>query len=334
MSVYLESCLAPLAQYLARPDTTDIFINRPGEIWIERLGSSPSRIEIHELTGPLLQRLARQVAAINAQGINRENPLLSGSLPTGERVQIVMPPATRGEIAFAIRKHVMTDVGLDDYEAGGALDDIRFPSQLTGSRTDFRFERGDATAKEFLREAVKEKKNILISGGTSSGKTTFLNALIREIPSDERLIFIEDTPELKLVHENAVGLIAPRGTLGEAKVGVEDLLVGALRMRPDRIILGEMRGTEALTFLRAINTGHPGSLSTIHADSPERALDQLTLLVLQANIGLSWEDTLRYVCKSVDLVVQLERRDGIRRVCSVLRSTSSISAPMSSSPPT
>jgi type IV secretion system protein VirB11 len=319
MSIYLETCLAPIARYLARPDTTDVLINRPGEIWLESLGLPPCRIEVPELSGALMQRLARQIAAINAQGINREHPLLSGSLPTGERVQIAMPPATRGEIAFAIRKHVMTDLGLDDYEAGGALDHVRFPSDREKTKTDFRFDRGDATVKQLLRQAVIERKNILVSGGTSSGKTTFLNALIREIPSEERLIFIEDTPELRFVHENSVGLIAPRGGLGETNVSVEDLLIAALRMRPDRVILGEMRGTEALTFLRAINTGHPGSFSTIHADSPERALDQLTLLVLQANIGLSWDDTLRYIRNSIDVVVQLERRNGIRRISSVLQ---------------
>jgi type IV secretion system protein VirB11 len=318
MSLYLETCLAPLAAHLSRADVTDIFINRPGEIWIECLGAPPVRTDLPELTEVLLHRLARQIAAINAQGINRENPLLSASLPTGERVQVVMPPATRGPIAFAIRKHIMTDLGLDDYEADGALADVRIEASSQAFEVSGDQQQENLPALMLLRQAVRERKNILISGGTSSGKTTFLNALMREIPADERLILIEDTAELRLVHENAVGLIAPRGGLGEADVSAEDLLIAALRMRPDRIILGEMRGGEALTFLRAINTGHPGSLSTIHADSPERALDQLTLLVLQGNIGLSWDDTLRYVRRSVDLVVQLERRNGVRRVCSVL----------------
>ncbi len=169
-----------------------------------------------------------------------------------------------------------------------------------------------------LSEAVRQRKTILISGGASTGKTTFLNALLQEIPADERLILIEDTPELRLVHANAVGLIAVRGSLGEAEVTAEDLLIASLRMRPDRIILGEVRGNEAMTFLRAANTGHPGSLCTIHADSPERAIDQLALLVLQTGPRMAWEDITEYVRRSVDFVVQLKRRGGKRVVDSVL----------------
>ena len=133
---------------------------------------------------------------------------------------------------------------------------------------------------------MRARRNILVSGGTSTGKTTFLNSLLAEVPREELLILIEDTPELQLEHENAVGLIAARGELGEAHVSAEDLLIAALRMRPDRIILGELRGTEAFTFLRAVNTGHPGSMTTIHADTPQRAIEQLSPLVLQARSTL------------------------------------------------
>ncbi len=165
-----------------------------------------------------------------------------------------------------------------------------------------------------LRFAVHDRRNVLVCGGTSSGKTTFLNALIAEIPAGERLILIEDTPELRVGQPNMVGLLAARGGLGEAQVSPEDLLIAALRMRPDRIILGEMRGSEALTFLRAVNTGHPGSLSTIHADSPERAIDQLALLVMQTGVRMGWEDVVRYVRRSLDLVVHLSRTGGVRRI--------------------
>jgi type IV secretion system protein VirB11 len=158
-----------------------------------------------------------------------------------------------------------------------------------------------------LREAVRQRRNILVSGGTSSGKTTFLNVLLREIPQSERLILIEDAPELKLYNDNSVGLVAPRGMMGEAAITAEDLLIAALRMRPDRIILGEIRGAEASTFLRAINTGHPGSLSTVHADSPPRAIDQLALLVVQSGVRMNWDDVISYVRRSVDIVVQLKR---------------------------
>lgn len=135
---------------------------------------------------------------------------------------------------------------------------------------------------------------------------------------DERLVLIEDTPELELAHENAVGLIAARGEMSEAEVSAEDLLIAALRMRPDRIILGELRGVEAFTFLRAVNTGHPGSMTTIHADTPQRAVEQLSLLVLQAGSKLSRDDVRHYVRESVDVFVQLQREQGRRSISSLL----------------
>lgn len=316
-TIYLDSYLAPLAGWLARDDVTDIYVNRPGELWLETLGAGPERIEAPELTREVLARLVRQIAAITAQGINREHPLLAASLPGGERVQAVIPPATRGEIALAIRKHVSAGLSLDDYRAQGAIERTKLvtASEL-GPRRE-RFSEG-ADALDLLREAVRDKRNILISGGTSSGKTTFVNALLQEIPRDERLVLIEDTPELQLVHDNAVGLVAARGSMGEAEVEAEDLLIASLRLRPDRIILGEIRGAEAVTFLRAVNTGHPGSMSTIHADSPIRAIDQLALLVLQTGTRMAWDDVIQYVKSSLDVIVQLKRSGGRREVESVL----------------
>lgn len=314
--VYFGSYLEPLAPFLARADVTDIYVNRPGEVWVEAIGGTPERIEVPEMSSRSLGRLARQIAAMNAQGISREHPLLSGSLPDGSRVQIVLPPATRGEIALAIRRHVSAGLSLQDYHEAGAFVHTRSgrdepPAEPVSAE--------DAGVMDMLHLAVLSRRNILISGGTSTGKTTFLNALLREIPISERLIFIEDTAELQVMHENAVGLLAARGALGEAEVSAEDLLIASLRMRPDRIILGEMRGKEALTFLRAVNTGHPGSMSTIHADSPERAIDQLALLILQAGANMKWDDVVRYVTRSVDLIVQLKRERGKRLVDQVWR---------------
>ena len=165
---------------------------------------------------------------------------------------------------------------------------------------------------------MRDRRNIIVSGGTSTGKTTFLNALLAEIPAYERLVLIEDTEELKAPHENLVGLIAARGSLSEAAINAEDLLIAALRLRPDRIILGELRGVEAFTFLRAVNTGHPGSMTTIHADTPHRAIEQLALLVLQTGSRLSRDDVRHYVRESIDVFVQLERREGRRRVTQVM----------------
>lgn len=317
--VYLASYLAPLAFALERADITDIYINRPGELWLETLGGEIERHEVPALDGPLLSRLARQVAALNHQGISREHPLLSASLPDGSRIQIAQPPATRGEMAIAIRKHVSADLTLDDYVSADAFREVRTAGNAQSAVIDRVRDLVDAgDMGNALREAVHGRLNILISGGTSSGKTTFLNALIREISPEERLILIEDTPEIRLRHENAVGLIAARSALGEAHVTANDLVSASLRMRPDRIILGELRGSEAFAFLRAVNTGHPGSMTTIHADSVERAFEQLALLVLEGGSTLKRRDILAYVRMTVDLVLQLRRDAQGRRVSEIL----------------
>ena len=169
----------------------------------------------------------------------------------------------------------------------------------------------------YLRDAVRARRTILISGGTSTGKTTFLNALLREVPEGERVVLVEDTPEIRLHGANGLGLIAVKGELGEALVSTDDLLQAALRLRPDRIVLGELRGREAVSFLRAINTGHPGSFSTVHANSPQGALEQLVLMVMQTGLGLSRADTLAYAAQVIDVVVQLARVDGERRIAAI-----------------
>jgi type IV secretion system protein VirB11 len=316
-NLWLETCLSPLASYLDRPDVTDIWINHPGGVWLECLGGTIEQHAVPNITAALLQRLARQIAALSAQGINREHPILSGHLPTGERVQVVIPPATRGDVAIAIRKHVMAGMDLESYRNAGGFAATRLTD--TANETPVASVSHRTTDPlGLLRNAVKARKNILISGGTSSGKTTFLNALLREIPQHERLILIEDTPELQITHPNAVGLLSARSALGESAVTADDLLIASLRMRPDRIILGEIRGAEAATFLRAVNTGHPGSISTIHADSPTRAIDQLALLVLQTGIRMAWEDVLTYVRRSLNLIVQLHRNEAGRQIAEIL----------------
>jgi len=316
-SVYLDAYLRPLAPWLERADVTDIYINGPGEVWVETLGGVARCFPAPELTETALWRLATQIAAATHQGVSREHPLLSATLPDGSRVQIVAPPATRGPLAMAIRKQVMADLTLEDYAAGGAFAEAR-RGDLGARAADNEglrqaLDAGDIVG--FLRLAVRQRKNIIVSGGTSTGKTTFLNALIKEIPADERLIAIEDTPEVQLEHPNVVGLIAARGGQGEARVGAEDLLQASLRMRPDRIILGELRGPEAYSFLRAVNSGHPGSITTVHADNPAAALDQIALMVLQAGANLGCQEIVDYVAGVVDVAVQLARRDG-RRVVS------------------
>ncbi len=318
--IYLRSYLAPLAGMLARPDVTDIYVNRPGELWIETIGGAIERHEASALDEATLARLARQIAALSNQGISREHPLLSATLPDGARVQVVGPPATRGPLALAIRKHVSPDLGLADYVSAGAFAETRGRDSLKRSGADralaAQLAAGDIAG--MLAAAVRARRNILVSGGTSTGKTTFLNALLREIPPEERLILIEDTAELDARHDNVVGLLAARSTLGEAQVTANDLVAAALRMRPDRIILGELRGDEAFAFLRAVNTGHPGSMTSVHADSAETAVEQIVLLALQAGTQLNRDDVRHYVKSTVDVFVHLDRTGGRRRVAEVV----------------
>lgn len=311
-SVYLDAYLAPFRPWLERETVTELLVNRPGEIWVEDAAQGGmQRVALPELTDQLLQRLAEQVARVSHQGINREHPLLAATLPDGARIQLCGPPATRRHWALAIRRHRLVDLPLDAYDRGPIAPCAETPMP-------------DAQAAPiaYLREAVKRRRTVLISGGTSTGKTTFLNALLHEIPAHERVVLVEDTAELRLPGANGVGLIAVKGELGEAKVSANDLLQAALRLRPDRIVLGELRGTETVSFLRAINTGHPGSFSTVHANSPRGALEQIALMAMQTGIGLTRAETLEYAASVIDVVVQLDRVDGKRGIAAIAPSGS------------
>jgi type IV secretion system protein VirB11 len=319
-TVYLRTYLAPLARYIERPDVTDVFINSPGEVWIETIQGGLERHAAPELDDTMLWRLVRQIASLSHQGVSREHPLLSATLPDGERVQVIAPPATRGHVALALRKHVVADLTLEDYERTSAFAETRIDGRSDAGAIDAELRDLLAAGRTaaFLRSAVRHRKNIVVAGGTSTGKTTFLNALLKEIPRAERLILIEDAPEVQLDHPNALGLVAVRGETGESRVTADDLVQASLRMRPDRIILGELRGPEAATFLRAVNTGHPGSITTLHADSPRGAVDQLTLLVLQAGLNLGRSEIGDYVRGIVDVFVQLTRRNGRRTISEIV----------------
>lgn len=304
--VYLAAYLAPFRPFLERADVSEILVNQPGELWIEAAGRpTMEQIDAPEIDDRLLKRLAEQVARVTCQGISREQPLLAATLPGGARVQFVGPPATRKHWALSIRRHRLVDVPLSAWVPRGTAQGEQ-AAEAAACR--------EADPLGWLVEQVRRRRTILISGGTSSGKTTFLNALLREVGTDERIVLVEDTPEIRVAAPNALGLVAVRGEMGEARVDADDLLQASLRLRPDRIVLGELRGREAITFLRAINTGHPGSFSTIHANSCAGALEQLALMVMQAGIGLGRADTLDYARSVVDIVVQLGRQAGERSI--------------------
>ncbi len=315
-SIYLQSYLEPLRPWLDADDVTEILVNCPGEVWVERAGAPVmERHEVPELELELLARLSHQIARSSFQGINRETPLLSATLPGGVRVQIIAPPATRNGFAVALRKHVVNDIDVSQFlaqtsvtKAPSVADEKKQMEQLVANQ--------DIAA--LLDFVVSHRKTVLISGGTSSGKTTLLNAMLKEVPQSERLIIIEDTPELRLTHPNSVGLVAVAGNQGEALVTTDELMRASLRMRPDRLIVGELRGPEVITFMRAINTGHPGSFASIHASSAQGALEQLSLMCLQAGLGLSREDTLSYTRTMIDVVIQLRRDSGKRYLDDIL----------------
>lgn len=317
-SLFLDAFLEPLAASLARPDVTDVYINKPGEVWLETQ-SGIERREDERLNNEALWRLSRQIAAATDQGISREHPLLAATLPSGARVQVCAPPATRGNICIAVRKHVVPDLSLDDYVKTGGFGYVgEMAASQVAVDAALRSQLDARNIRDFLSSAVRARKSILISGGTATGKTTLLNALLKEAPGDERIVLIEDTPEIQLTHDNAVGLVAVRGHLGEASITAADLLEAALRLRPDRIIMGEIRGVEAVSFLRAVNTGHDGSISTIHASSPDGAVEQLAMIAAQAGTDLRRAELKRYISSVLDIIIQLGRIDGRRIVTEIL----------------
>ncbi len=318
--VYLQRYLDIFKAYLDDPAIAEICVNRSGELWIERAGSpSMEKIDCALITDDHMARLAKQIASNTSQAINTQNPLLSASLPTGERVQVVQFPATPNGIVLSIRKQVVKDMDLADYAKAGAFDSVDWvnDSDLKSHDAQLRALAEQKNFYQFIALAAKSKKNIIISGGTSTGKTTLLNAILKEIDPEERIITIEDTPEIKPIHQNHVPLLASKGEQGIAEVTIQSLLEASLRLRPDRILLGELRGKEAYTFLRAVNTGHPGSITTVHADTPHGAFKQIALMVMQANLGLQNDQIMDYIRSIVDVVVQLKRIGGKRIISEV-----------------
>ena len=304
----LDTYLKPLEKVFAEDGVNEISINRPFEAWVENKGDI--RYEgLPELTLDHLRELALLVAQSTDQRISEENPLLSATLPQGYRIQIVIPPACEpGTIGMSIRKPSSLSLDLDGYEKMGAFDNTAVEEVVDPNDAVLRGFLKEKKIRDFLYSGVLFKKNIIISGGTSTGKTTFTNAMLKAIPKEERLITCEDAREIDLKdNPNRLHLLASKGGQGRAKVTTQDLIEACLRLRPDRIIVGELRGTEAFSFLRAINTGHPGSISTLHADTPKMAIEQLKLMVMQAGLGMPPDQIKEYILNVVDIVVQLKR---------------------------
>lgn len=313
----LDSYLLPLKQILDRDGVNEVSINRPHEAWIECKGDM-IREELPSFDLEHLKSLSRLVAQATEQRISEEEPLLSATLPNGYRIQIVFPPACEQKsVVISIRKPSSLKWTLEDYDKMGMFDSASVGEVIDKSDLVLAKLLKLNRIKDFLAKSVVYKKNIIISGGTSTGKTTFANAVIRSIPHEERLITVEDAREVDLTsHPNRVHLLASKGGQGRANVSTQDLIEACLRLRPERIIVGELRGSEAFSFLRAINTGHPGSISTLHSDTPKMAIEQLKMMVTQAGLGMTPSEIVSYIKNVVDIVVQLKRGDKGRRYIS------------------
>jgi type IV secretion system protein VirB11 len=314
----LDHYLEPLRPYLAAPGVTELVFNRPGEFAVERSGRW-EWIEDPQMSAAWLRTLAVAAAAATTQDVSVETPICSTVLPSGERCQIVMPPAAE-HLSLTSRKASPVTLELEDFEAAGLFDIVaRSTLDLRPDEAALTDLRDSGHWAEFLRQAVLTRRNILISGPTGSGKTTLAKGLTRQIPAHERLITIEDARELVVPHRNVVHLIYAKGGQGLARVGPKDLLESALRMRPDRILLQELRDGTAFFYLRNVNSGHPGSITTIHADSAMLAFEQLTLLVKESEGGrdLARDDIRALLHMLVDIVVQMQRVDGRFRITEV-----------------
>ena len=304
----LELNLSALRPLLSDPDVTELCINRPGEAFVEtRAGWRTQALPFADYAW--CHRLAKLIANSTRQRIDEESPLLSASLPSGERIQIVLPPATTQQcVAITIRRPSDQVWSIEELTRSGIFRATRHATQeLDATETQLLSQLQGQQYDKFMRLAVASRKNILVSGPTGSGKTTYTKALIREIPSEERLITIEDARELVLDrHPNHVRLFYSKDDQGQARVTPKQLLESCLRMRPDRILLAELRAEEAFDYLRNVNSGHPGSITSVHAASAELAFEQLVLLVKQSKGGqeLSRADIKQLLYLLVDVVIQ------------------------------
>lgn len=316
-SSHAEHDLRELRSLLVADDINEVVINPDGIVWAELADAEHMVRTGHHFPPAKVKQLSKHLAGETMNVLGPKRPIVSGSLRAfGQalRVQIVVPPAVEEGASLSIRKFVsrILDVGEIGFLEGRQV-------SVEGERRA-RFAGLAKLAKggqlsELFQQAIDQRMNILVSGGTSSGKTTVARALLSLAHPAERLVTIEDARELHLPHKNSVGLIAERVAASERTPA--RLLVAALRMRPDRLILGEMRGEEALAFLEAINTGHPGSISTIHADSPVLALERLALMVMRSGTRQTRRDVLDYAASTIDIIVQVGRRGGKRGVLEI-----------------
>ncbi|MDP9308196.1 MAG: CpaF family protein [Actinomycetota bacterium] len=287
----------PLERLLADDSISEIMVNGPYDIWIERHGRLfDTNVRFDDESH--MRRIINKIVAEVGRRVDESSPMVDARLPDGSRVHIIIPPLSLSGPLITIRKFSKKRLTLDELVKLGSLN----PESV-----------------DYLQRCVHAELNILISGGTGSGKTTLLNALSAAIPDEDRIITIEDAAELQLNQRHVLRLESrPKNIEGEGEVPIRELVRNSLRMRPDRIVVGEVRGAEALDMLQAMNTGHDGSLSTVHANSPRDALARVETMVLMAGYDLPVRAIRQQVCSALDLIVHLERlEDGSRRVTAI-----------------
>ena len=316
---FLGTYLTPIAPLFMRDDLVEVAINPDGKVWIERKGATHMERVAHlSIDRVLSNNLGQAIASAVGVQFSDKKPTVSGKIVWGDmaiRAQVVAPPIVEGGMAITFRPFkVAADQLIEPQLLHGGLVDLDAKRRERAGEAMKLAEAGQVV--EAMRLCVKKRMNILISGGTSTGKTTFARSLLSMVDQGERILTIEDAYELFPRQENAVALKADRSSQGERTPA--RLLEASLRMRPDRIILGELRGEESRTFLEAINTGHGGSFTTIHADTARKAIDRLAIMVMAAGLGMGFEEVKRYCEGSVDLVVQLSRQDGRRGVAEMV----------------
>jgi type IV secretion system protein VirB11 len=309
-------------EFMASPDVTEICINRPGELYLESRGGW-RRVEVPTLTFERARQFCTAIVneSNTGQRITDADPVVSLTFPTGQRAQFVIPPALEaGKVSITIRlpsKHTKT---LAQYQEDGFFDQIlEGANGISDHDRELLELRAERRYADFFRKAVLNKKNIVVSGATGSGKTTFMKSLVHHIPPDERLVTIEDARELFIDQPNVVHLLYSKGGQSASNVTAKSCMEACLRMKPDRIILAELRGDESFYFIRNCASGHPGSITSCHSGSTEQTWDQLALMVKASTegAGLEFATIKRLLMMTIDIVVHIKAHAGSRYITGI-----------------
>jgi len=316
----VQELLTPFRDLMQDERVTEICVNRPGEIWYEKASRWCVQSGPAVLTESMLS-LATAVATFSNQRVDESTPLLSAAMPDGSRIQFALPPAVEPDrLSFTMRKPARTIRTLDEFEAQGLFNKVRpCSSGLTDVDVELQNLLGRKDYKRFFQLAVRSRKNIVVSGATGSGKTTFMKSLVKEIDLNERLITIEDVRELFVPHPNTVHLLYSKGGQSQANTTPKSLLESCLRMKPDRILLAELRGDECLYYVRNAASGHPGSITSCHAGSPALAFEQMAIMIQDSPGGanLTFDVIKRLLTLTIDVVVQFQNHGGDRFISEI-----------------